>query len=271
MERLSGLIVGFAVFATLFLVLERLFPGIRGQRLLRKGYRTDLMYWLFTGTVTYYVTRAAILLALVPAFLILGTGGTFREFLVGYGPLSRQPLWLQAIEMLVLADFCAYWAHRAFHSKRLWPFHAIHHCSTEVDWLSSARLHPVNDTINKFAVSLPLIALGFSPVALAGIVPLLTFHAIMLHANLNWDFGPLRDAVSSPVFHRWHHTKETEALDKNFGGLFPVWDILFGTYHMPRGKTPTIFGTDDPVPETLGAQLTYPFRRSRARAAERVS
>jgi sterol desaturase/sphingolipid hydroxylase (fatty acid hydroxylase superfamily) len=145
----------------------------------------------------------------------------------------------------------------------LWPFHAIHHCSEEVDWLSSVRLHPLNDTANKFAQSLPLIALGFSPVAIAGIVPFLIFHAIMLHANLNWDFGPLRAVISSPVFHRWHHTKEGEARDKNFGALFPAWDILFGTYHMPQDKTPAIFGTDDRVPETLGAQLVYPFRRAR--------
>jgi sterol desaturase/sphingolipid hydroxylase (fatty acid hydroxylase superfamily) len=263
MERLSGLIVAFAVLATLFLVLERAFPGIRGQKVLRKGYRTDLAYWLFTGFVTFYVTRAAIFIVLLLAFVVMGTGGTFREFLVGYGPLSRQPLWLQAIEMLVIADFFAYWTHRAFHGKRLWPFHAVHHCSEELDWLSSVRLHPVNDAVNKFALALPLIALGFSPAATAGIAPFLVLHAIMLHANLNWDFGPLRSVISSPVFHRWHHTKENEALDKNFGGFFPVWDIVFGTYYMPKGKTPTIFGTDDHVPGTLGAQLIYPFRRSR--------
>lgn len=69
--------------------------------------------------------------------------------------------------------------------------------------------------------------------------------------------------ISSPVFHRWHHTKEAEGRDRNFGALFPVWDILFGTYHMPEGKAPTVFGTDDPVPQTLGAQLAYPFRSFR--------
>ena len=132
-----------------------------------------------------------------------------------------------------------------------------------MDWLSSVRLHPVNDAVNKFALVLPLIALGFSPAATAGIAPFLALHAIMLHANLNWDFGPLRSVISSPVFHRWHHTKEAEALDKNFGGLLPVWDILFGTYHMPRGKTPTVFGTDDKVPDTVGAQLVYAFRRAK--------
>jgi sterol desaturase/sphingolipid hydroxylase (fatty acid hydroxylase superfamily) len=113
----------------------------------------------------------------------------------------------------------------------------------------------------RIAAAVPLLLLGFSPLALAGITPVLTVLAIVVHANVDWDWGPLRSVIASPRFHRWHHTDETEARDKNFAGFFPVWDILFGTYYMPRDRCPSTFGTATPVPSGLLGQLNFPFRR----------
>jgi sterol desaturase/sphingolipid hydroxylase (fatty acid hydroxylase superfamily) len=185
----------------------------------------------------------------------------------GFGPLSRLPLWLQAIVILVLGDFIGYWMHRAFHGRRLWRFHAIHHSSVDLDWLSAVRLHPVNDALMRIAGTLPLLALGLAPAAVVGVVPVLTVMAIVVHANVTWDWGPLRSVVASPRFHRWHHTDETQARDKNFAGLFPLWDILFGTYYMPRQSLPSSFGAGEHIPEGLWGQLLFPFRRSRRTAA----
>ena len=72
--------------------------------------------------------------------------------------------------------------------------------------------------------------------------------------------GPLRSVIVSPRFHRWHHPSEEEARDKNFAGLLPLWDILFGTYYIPRERRPTVFGTTTPVPKGIIGQLTFPFR-----------
>ncbi len=163
--------------------------------------------------------------------------------------------------MLVLGDFLAYWMHRAFHGGRLWRFHAIHHSSRDLDWLSSVRLHPVNDAVMRIAGAVPILLVGFSPLSLVAITPLLTLFAILLHANIDWDWGPLRSVVASPRFHRWHHTDEGEARDKNFAGLLPVWDILFGTYFMPSDRLPASFGTQTPVPEGLAGQILFPFAR----------
>lgn len=137
----------------------------------------------------------------------------------------------------------------------------------EVDWLSSVRVHPVNDLVTKVAQVLPLALLGYRPDVLAAYGPILTLYAIFLHANVDWTFGPFRAVVASPVFHRWHHTKEAEALNKNFAGFFPFWDIVFGTYYMPVGKVPTDFGITDPMPESLGGQLLYPFKSTPEAAA----
>jgi len=123
-------------------------------------------------------------------------------------------------------------------------------------------LHPVNDIANKLAIALPLVALGFSPVATAAVVPFLTLYAILLHANVTWTFGPLRKVIASPAFHRWHHTSAGEGRDRNFAGLLPLWDILFGTFWLPD-RQPTVFGVEDKVPTHLPGQLLWPFRRER--------
>jgi sterol desaturase/sphingolipid hydroxylase (fatty acid hydroxylase superfamily) len=82
----------------------------------------------------------------------------------------------------------------------------------------------------------------------------------MVHANLNWTFGPLRYVVVSPVFHRWHHARAV--CDKNFASTFSLWDLMFGTYHMPVGELPKDYGIDDKeMPEGLLAQLAYPLRQ----------
>ncbi len=162
--------------------------------------------------------------------------------------------------MIVAIDFIGYWLHRAFHGKKLWPFHAIHYSSVELNWLSAARVHPVNDVANKSVQAMIVIALGYAPMLLAGALPFFTAYAIFLHANVSWDFGPLRAVLASPRFHRWHHTSPKEGRDTNFAGLLPLWDILFGTYSMPASQ-PARFGIHDAVSTDLLGQLIWPFRR----------
>jgi sterol desaturase/sphingolipid hydroxylase (fatty acid hydroxylase superfamily) len=152
----------------------------------------------------------------------------------------------------------------------LWKFHAIHHHSKDLDWLSAVRLHPVNDWLTRWAQVTALVVLGFSPTAVAAYVPFLTFYAVFLHANVSWGFGPLGRFVASPKFHRWHHTSEDEGLDKNFAGLLPLFDVIFGTYYMPKGRLPRAFGVkNEEIPESFWQQLAYPFRPGRPRPSRR--
>jgi len=142
----------------------------------------------------------------------------------GFGPVAAQPVWLQIIEVYVVFDFIGYWSHRVFHRSRWWPFHAVHHSSEDLDWLSSVRVHPVNDLGSKFCQVTPFLLLGFSPLVTFSAAPFFTFYALFLHAAVDWDLGPLRGVIASPVFHRWHHSKDAAAWDKNFAGLFVFWD-----------------------------------------------
>lgn len=260
---LIGVSIVFLVLAAVFYGLERMWPAVSDKPGWRRDSKTDLAYWFFTPFVTKFISRGATLVTVVALGWMLGWK-LDPSIADGFGPIAAQPNWLIVAEMFLVADFLGYWCHRLFHGQRLWKFHAIHHSSTQVDWLSSVRLHPVNDIVTRSIQVVPLLLLGFPLKSLAILLPFISLHAILLHANLPWTFGPLRRVISSPVFHRWHHTTEEVALDKNFAGFFPLWDILFGTFHMPEGEQPTEFGVlGSEIPEGLPGQLLYPFRRSR--------
>jgi sterol desaturase/sphingolipid hydroxylase (fatty acid hydroxylase superfamily) len=180
----------------------------------------------------------------------------------GHGPLSRLPLWTQALLFVILSDFMLYWLHRMFHGGGFWKYHAIHHSSEELDWISAARFHPVNLLLGTIGVDVILLMAGISPNVMLWVGPFTTFHSAFVHANLDWTLGPLKRVLATPVFHRWHHTALSEGGNTNFAGTFPIWDILFGTYHMPEDRLPDAYGVDDPaIPRQIAGQLAYPFRQ----------
>ena len=259
-----GITSGLLVLSAIFFVIERVIGRNRKRPLLRRGMFTDVCFWFFTPLVTKVLSKGAFI---VPVVILASLGilsieslknGTYH----GFGPLAQQPFWLEILEIYVVFDFFGYWSHRLFHRGRWWPFHAVHHSSEDLDWLSSVRVHPVNDFVSKICQITPFLLLGFKPMVAFSAAGFFTFYAIFLHANVDWDFGPLRYVIATPVFHRWHHSKDREAWDKNFAGLFVFWDILFGTFYMPKGRVPENFGIPEEFPKDFVGQLVHPFARA---------
>ena len=175
------------------------------------------------------------------------------------GWLGERPLLVQVALLLAATDFGQYWLHRALHRGRLWPFHAVHHGAEQVNWTTAFRVHPVNYLLYNTSLAILARLLGFSADAFLLAAPITFFSGAVSHANLNWTFGPLRYAVASPVFHRWHHTIGADTRDRNFAPMFPVWDLMFGTFHMPDGRRPAGYGAAG-VPPGLLAQFWSPFQ-----------
>lgn len=256
------------LLALLFSVLTHYWacnPGKPWWR--KKELVTDICYWFFVPLFAR-VFRIGL--------LVVGAGFIFKihdaDQLVafyenGHGPLSTLPIWLQAILMLVLADFMMYWLHRMFHNGGFWKYHAIHHSSEDLDWISAARFHPVNLVLGTIGVDVVLLMAGISPDAMIWLAPFNIFHSAFVHANLNWTLGPFKYVLATPVFHRWHHTSPEEGGNTNFAGTFPLWDILFGTWRMPEGVLPDNYGVDDQetFPKEIAGQLAYPFRQAIAK------
>lgn len=247
-------IIGFLILLVLFWILESLWPEDRKQPKVRKGMITDVLYFFILIPGTRLLTTVVIAIAVF---------FTLRFIPHRHVPLiADQPTWAQALEILLIGDLIGYWTHRAFHNfSLLWPFHAVHHSSEQVDWLSSVRVHPLDTVASKLCVTLPIFLLGFSGTVLAPYTLFLAIYPILLHANVSWTYGPFKYVIASPSFHRWHHAAEEVSLYKNFSGLFPIFDMLFGTAYFPNHK-PAAYGLyQDHLSNNIFAQLWYPFRR----------
>ena len=219
----------------------------------------DDVYYFLVWLVAYS-SLATILLQII---FTLAYGGEGRHVLLsvrsGYGALSRLPVIAQAAILILGADVIQYWLHRALHLPALWPFHAVHHSARDVSFMTSYRVHPVDFIFSSTCVVMLLMVLGFSPSAFLIASPFNLITAALVHANLNWTFGPLRHVIASPVFHRWHHSCDPRLRDKNFAPTFPFLDLMFGTFHMPKGELPGDYGADG-VPEHFAGQMLHPFR-----------
>ena len=253
---------GLVFFFCLFTIIEKIFAGIKNKKVFRRGFKLDVLYFFLIPLIFKPTVKACTILMIVPAYyLLLGQMPTKELIMAGHGSISELPAWGQYIIAICLFDFIGYWMHRWFHKGRQWKIHAIHHCSKDLDWLSSIRLHPLNELITNICRATPIILLGFSPAVVAISPFFFALYAVLLHANVNWSFGPFKTVIASPVFHRWHHSKHKDAIDKNFAGLFPIFDILFGTYYMPKDVSPHNFGIHDKIPENFLKHMVYPFKR----------
>jgi len=239
------------IVALIFIPLEQLLPLHREQAMTRRHWLNDVFYLLFNGILVKFG-----MLAVVGAAMLL-VGRLVPEALTA--AVQSQPLWLQAIEALLIADIGFYVAHRIFHAVPfLWRFHAVHHSIEEMDWLAAHRVHPVDQILTKSASYVPLFALGFSTEAVLIYVLIYHWQSVFIHSNTRIKFGPLKWLIASPQFHHWHHANERKAYDKNFAGQLPFLDLIGGTLLMPD-RMPEKYGVDEPVPQLYHQQLVYPF------------
>ena len=236
------------VMCLAFLLLLGLFRLV-GGRYTRRRWRTDLAWFFLLPLVGKPLLTVLVFAGALPLLVVRGP----------LGPAAALPLGVQGLLVLLITDFTNYWLHRLHHGA-FWPTHAVHHSSRDLDWLSSVRVHPLNTLAQRLPTVMLLLILGFDLASLGGAAGFLALYGVLLHARVDWDFGPLRRVIASPRFHRWHHSSE---VDCNYAGLFPVWDLLFGTFHLPD-RGPTRFGVrGEPLPEGFVAQLAWPLRRKR--------
>ena len=222
---------------------------------------TDLAYWFVVPVFTRLLRIGLAVLGAALIFGIHGEKAIVAFFDHGHGPMAAMPLWLQVIVYLIVSDFLLYWIHRLFHGARMWKYHAVHHSSEDLDWISAARFHPVNLCLGTVLVDVALLLAGIAPAVLGILVPFTVLTSAFVHANLNWRLGPLKYFVAGPVFHRWHHTAADRGGSKNFAPTFAIFDVLFGTFHMPEHELPDQYGIGDPnFPRSFGGQLLYPFK-----------
>jgi sterol desaturase/sphingolipid hydroxylase (fatty acid hydroxylase superfamily) len=166
----------------------------------------------------------------IPLFLVL-----YQHRIVDIGSA-----WWAWLVLLFAEDCCYYWFHRVHHEVRLlWACHVNHHSSQYFNFATALRqplLTPLSGPL--FWAPLPLI--GFTPAMVLTAQAWSLIYQFWLHTETVDRLGPLEWFLNTPSHHRVHHGKNVPYLDKNHGGIFILWDRLFGTF-APEVE-PVIYG-----------------------------
>ena len=268
---------GFAVYATLLwlgwaVALASYVAVLTGAALVTL-HETKLPYrreWRPTGGV---VTADALFMGTVQGVLPLLFSFTVVIWLAGLldtTGLSIDGLWpvgvplaAQVCLMLLAADFPRYWLHRAFHGvPTMWRLHAVHHSPHQLYWLNVGRFHPIEKSIQYAVDSLPFALLGAPQETLAAYFVFYAINGFFQHSNCMVRLGPLNYVVSGPELHRWHHSEVSAESNNNYGNNLILWDILFGTRWLPKGREVGPLGLHNRAyPLGFFAQMRTPFVR----------
>ncbi len=131
---------------------------------------------------------------------------------------------------LVGIDFAYYWSHRAAHRINfLWAAHVVHHQSEEYN-LAVALRQSALQGLASVPFYLPLAIAGFPPLVFLSVKTIDTLYQFWIHTRTIDRMGPLEWVFNTPSHHRVHHGIDRRYIDKNYAGIFIVWDRLFGTF-----------------------------------------
>jgi len=212
---------------------------------------------LYMGIVQLVLPK---LVALAFVFLLIEPIQNLFPGFAGMWP-HEWSVGLQALVMIFSADFLRYWLHRLAHTnKYLWRLHAVHHSPDKLYWLNVARFHPVEKALQMVFDVLPFMILGVGEHVIALYFVFYAINGFFQHSNIELRFGWLNYIISSPQLHRWHHSKRPQESNTNYGNNLIVWDILFGSYFLPKNREIDDLGLQvADYPQDFTRQLKAPF------------
>ena len=139
--------------------------------------------------------------------------------------------YLAFIVALFAVDFMWYIYHRISHRVSLiWAAHLIHHQSKEYNFSVNFAISPFGFFVRIFVYGL-LVLIGIPPEEIIVINAINAFYQYLLHSELWPEFKGWEKVLVTPKFHQIHHSSVREHLDTNYGGMFTIWDRMFGTFH----------------------------------------
>lgn len=246
--------------------LEALFPWRKNQPLIRKDFWIDAFFMFFN----FYIFKLVIFMAFSEVsakfFHDLIGGDTTSYALFN---LASLPIALQLIIFFVATDFVQWFTHVMLHKFNfLWRFHKVHHSIEQMGFAGHLRYHWME---NVFYTPMKYIAVmligGFTP-EMAYIVFYISIAIGHLnHANIGWDYGPLKYLINNPKMHIWHHAKVLPADRKsgvNFGISLSIWDYIFRKNYIPKEGRDIELGFDgiEKYPKGFFRLIFSGFRRT---------
>jgi sterol desaturase/sphingolipid hydroxylase (fatty acid hydroxylase superfamily) len=188
--------------------------------------------------------------------LALGLGSTAAG-MASAGLVLAAALWLYQFRIytfgwqwwvwpiaFVLDDFGYYWGHRLGHRVRwFWASHVNHHSSQHYNLSTALRQTWTGFIALSFLFRIPLALIGFHPAMLAACAGINLIYQFWIHTETIRRMPRWFEAVmNTPSHHRVHHATNPVYLDRNYAGVFIVWDKLFGTFQPELEEAPVRYG-----------------------------
>jgi sterol desaturase/sphingolipid hydroxylase (fatty acid hydroxylase superfamily) len=244
-------------------VLEQWFPE-------RQEWRPQ---WSDVTTDAAFMTLVQIALPrLLVAFALLGIAQWMHEHEPSDWWPQDWPLLAQMLAMVLAVDLLRYWLHRACHEfTPLWRLHEVHHSPDLLYTLNVGRFHPLEKLLHFSLDTVPFLLLGVAPEVIAGYFLLYSVNGFFQHSNVRLRYGWLNYIVGSAETHRWHHARDPKTAACNFGNTTILWDLVFGTWYLPKDRALEIGIMDRGYPKGFWAQMVTPFggRGGRRRSFDR--
>ena len=237
------------------------FHCVHPASFINKEFKCEAFYPL----INIFISQP-LMIYLVYALITLRAGELPYQIFDQY--VSALPFVLQVLLGLLIIDI-SLWIRHGFVHKFFWSFHAVHHSAAELSWMTTQRLHPLDQIVMSLIDCVILYIIGFSAEGMACAIIIKDLNNMFVHSNVVLDYPkPWKYIFVSPNMHRWHHAKEKEAHDKNFCVVFAFVDYLMGTYHVPDNALPKAYGSelsemDDIAHKSIVKELWLPFKIAR--------
>jgi len=195
--------------------------------------------------------------------LMLGFGSTIASVLAG-GMVFALATWLHQFRLFdisyawywfvlafVLDDLAYYVFHRSAHRVRwFWASHVIHHSSQHYNLTTALRQTWTGFFSLGFIFRMPLFLIGFPPAMVFFCAGLNLVYQFWIHTEVIGRTPRWFEAVmNTPSHHRVHHATNARYLDKNYAGVFIVWDKMFGTFEPERDDDRPRYGIVHNLPD----------------------
>jgi len=230
-----NLIVYAVPFFILAIVLELAYGLIQHRNTYRLN---DSVSSLFLGVLSQ-----------ARRFVTLGIGGYIYYLITRYFslPLLDASHWFTWVLAMVLYDFCYYWLHRMGHERTiLWAAHVAHHQSEDYN-LTTALRQTSTGFLLGWIFYIPMYLAGIPAEVVVTVGSINLIYQFWVHTEHVPKLGWYEWVFVTPSNHRVHHAQNDRYLDRNYGGLFIIWDRLFGTFQEELPEEPVIFGIRGPL------------------------
>ncbi|KQN44632.1 hypothetical protein ASE98_06745 [Pseudomonas sp. Leaf48] len=160
--------------------------------------------------------------------------------------LSVDSVWVWLFAF-VFYDFCYYWLHRMGHERNiLWAAHSVHHQSEDYN-LSTALRQTSSGFLLSWIFYLPMAVFGVPLLVFVSVAALNLLYQFWVHTRHIPKLGWFEWFFVTPSNHRAHHAQNALYMDRNYGGVFIIWDRLFGSFQEEDDNEPVVFGVTTPL------------------------